>query len=75
MRKKKEQKLYLYPLLLELLKNDDIPNNLKNPLIEAYNNIAHKTRIKYSKDIYNQYVLDTIAQIYIDKEDDRSQRE
>ena len=75
MRQNKEQKLYLYPLLLELLKNDDIPNNLKNPLIEPYNNIANKTRIKYSKDIYNQYAIDPIAQIYINQEDDRSQRE
>ena len=48
---------------------------MKNPLIEAYNNIANKTQIKYPKDIYNQYVLEPIAQIYIDKEDDRSQRE
>ena len=62
-------------MLLELLKNDDIPNNLKNPLIEAYNNIANKTRIKYPKDIYNQYVLELIMEIYINKGDDRSQRE
>ena len=56
-------------------KNDDIPNNLKNPLIEAYNNIANKTQIKYPKDIYNQYVLDLIMEIYINKDGDRSQRE
>ena len=62
-------------MLLELLKNDDIPNNLKNPLIEAYNNIANKTQIKYPKDIYNQYVLEPIMEICINKGDNRSQRE
>ena len=38
----------------------------------AYDNIANKTKIKYSKDIYEQYVLDPIAQYYIDKDDDLS---
>ena len=30
---------------------------------------ANKTKIKYSKDIYDQYVLDLIAQYYINKDD------
>ena len=32
-------------------------------------------QIKYPKDIYNQYVLEPIMEIYINKGDDRSQRE
>ena len=65
----------LESVITAITKNDDIPNNLKDPLIEAYNNIANKTQIKYPKDIYNQYVLDPIMEIYINKDDDRSQRE
>ena len=58
-------------MLLGLVKKDgDIPNNLKEGLIFAYDNIANKTKIKYSKDIYDQYVLNPIAQHYIDKDDD-----
>ena len=58
-------------MLLDLLKKDgDIPINLKGGLIYAYDNIANKTKIKYSKDIYDQYVLNAIAQHYIDKDDD-----
>ena len=62
-------------IIRAIKENDDIPNNLKNPLIEAYDNIANKTLIKYPKHIYNQYVLDPIMEIYINKDDDRSQRE
>ena len=50
-------------------KDGDIPNNLKEGLIFAYDNIANKTIIKYSKDIYDQYILDPIGQYYIDKDD------
>ena len=50
-------------------KDGNIPNNLKEGLIYAYDNIANKTKIKYSKDIYYQYVLNPIAQYYIDKDD------
>ena len=65
----------LESVIRAIKKNDDIPNNLKNLLIEAYNNIANKTQIKYPKDIYNQYVLEPIMEIYINKGDNRSQRE
>ena len=50
-------------------KYGDIPINLKEDLIYAYDNIANKTKIKYTKDIYEKYVLDPIAQYYIDKDD------
>ena len=50
-------------------KDGDIPINLKEDLIYAYDNIANKTKIKYTKDIYEKYVLDPIAQYYIDKDD------
>ena len=53
-------------------KDGDIPYNLKEGFIYAYDNIANKTKIKYSKDIYEQYVLDPIAQYYIDKNDNLS---
>ena len=53
--------------IIRSIKNDgNIPNNLKESLIYAYDNIANKTKIKYSKDIYDQYVLNPIAQYYID---------
>ena len=73
--KEKTKIVTLATVIRAIKKNDDIPNNLKDPLIEAYNNIANKTQIKYSKEIYNQYFLDPIMEIYINKDDDRSQRE
>ena len=39
----------------------NIPDNLKEGLIYAYDNIANKTKIKYSKAIYDQFVLDPIS--------------
>ena len=38
-------------------------------LIYAYDNISNKAEIKYSKDIYDQYVLNPILRHYIDKDD------
>ena len=57
-------------VIRSIKKDGDVPNNLKEGLIYAYDNIANKTKIKYSKDIYDQYVLNPIAQHYIDKDDD-----
>ena len=59
-------------VIRSIKKDGDIPNNLKEGLIFAYDNIANKTKIKYSKDIYDQYILDPIAQYYIDKDDNLS---
>ena len=59
-------------VIRSIKKDGDIPNNLKESLIYAYDNIANKTKIKYSKDIYDQYVLNPITQYYIDKDDDLS---
>ena len=56
-------------VIRSIKKDGDIPNNIKEGLIFAYDNTANKTKIKYSKDIYDQYVLDAIAQYYIDKDD------
>ena len=70
--KTKTKIVSLDSVIKSIKKNGDILNNLKEGLIFAYDNIANKTKIKYSKDIYNQYVVDPITQYYIDKDDDLS---
>ena len=70
--KSKTKVISLDSVIRSIKKDGDIPNNLKESLIYAYDNIANKTKIKYSKDIYDQYVLNPIAQYYIDKDDDLS---
>ena len=64
----KTKTMSLDSVIRSIKKDGDIPNNLKEGLIFAYDNIANKTKIKYSKDIYDQYVLDPIAQYYINKD-------
>ena len=64
----KTKTISLDSVITSIKKDGHIPNNLKG-LIFAHDNIANKTKIKYSKDIYDQYVLDPIAQYYIDKDD------
>ena len=70
--KSKIKIISLDSVIRSIKKDGDIPNNLKERLIFAYDNIANMTKIKYSKDIYDQYVLNSIAQYYIDKDDDLS---
>ena len=65
----KTKSISLDSVIRSIKKDGDIPNNLKEGLIFAYDNIANKAIINYSKDIYDQYVLDPIAQYYIDKDD------
>ena len=67
--KAKTKTISLDNTIRSIKKDGDIPNNLKEGLIYTYDNIANKTKIRYSKDIYDQYVLDPIAQYYIDKDD------
>ena len=52
-------------IIRAIKKSDYIPNYLRNPLIEAYNNISNKTNIKYSKEDYQKYVSDPIMEFYI----------
>ena len=59
-------------VISSIKKDGDIPNNLKEGLIYAYDNIANKTKIKNSKDVYDQYVLNPITQHHIDKDDNLS---
>ena len=68
--KSKTKIISLDSVIRSIKKDGDIPNNLKESLIYADDNIANKNKIKYSKDIDDQYVLDPIAQHYIDKDDD-----
>ena len=68
--KKKTKIVSLNTVIKSIKENGDISNNLKEGIIYAYDNIANKTKIKYSKEIYNQHVLDPIVPIYIDKDDD-----
>ena len=70
--KSKTKIVSLDSVIRSIRKYGDIPNNLQGSLIFGYDNIAHKTKIKYSKDIYDQYVLNPIAQYYIDKDDNLS---
>ena len=70
--KSKTKVISLDSVIRSIKKDGDIPNKLKESLIYAYDNIANKTEIKYSKDIYDQYVLNPIAQYYIDEDDDLS---
>ena len=72
--KKKTKIVALSGIIRSIKENDDIPNNLREPLIEAYDNIANKTNIKYSKEDYEKYVFDAIMDIYNNKDDDRSQK-
>ena len=67
--KSKTKVISLDSFIRSIKKDGDIPNNLKESLIYAYDNIANKTKIKYSKDIYDKYILNPIAQYYIDKDD------
>ena len=59
--KSKTKVISLDSVIRSIKKDGNIPNNLKESLIYAYDNIANKTKIKYSKDIYDQYVLNPIA--------------
>ena len=70
--KSKTKIVSLDSVIRSIKKDGGIPNNLKESLIYAYDNMSNKTKIKYSKDIYDQYVLDPIAQHYIDKDDNLS---
>ena len=70
--KSKTKIVSLDSVIRAIKKDGDIPNNLKEGPIYAYDNIANKTKIKYSKDIYDQYVPNPIEQHYIDKDDDLS---
>ena len=67
--KEKTKIISLDTVIRSIKKNADIPINLKEDPIYAYDNIAYKTKIEYPKGVYDQYVLDPIAQIYIDKDD------
>ena len=64
----KTKTISLDSVVRSIKKDGDIPNNLKEGLIFAYDNIANKTKLKYSKDIYDQYVLNPISQYYINKD-------
>ena len=68
--KSKRKIISLDNVIRSIKKDGNIPNNLKKGLIYAYDNIVNITKIKYTKDIYDQYVLDPIVQHYIDKDDD-----
>ena len=70
--KSKAKIISLDSVIRSIKKDGNVPNNLKEGLIFAYDNIANKTGIKYSKDIYGQYVLEPIGQYYIDKDDNLS---
>ena len=67
--KSKIKIISLDSVIRSIKKDGDIPNNLKEGLIYAYDNIANKNKIKYSRGIYDQYVLDPIAQYYINNDD------
>ena len=51
--KSKTKIISLDSVIRSTKKDGNIPNNLKEGLIYAYDNIANKTKIKYSKDIYD----------------------
>ena len=68
--KSKRKIISLDSVIRSIRKDGNIPNNLKKGLIYAYDNIANITKIKYTKDIYDQYVLNPIVQHYIDKDYD-----
>ena len=67
--KSKTKIISLDSVIRSIKKDGDIPNNLEESLIYAYDNIANKTKIRYSKDIYDQYILNPILQYNIDKDD------
>ena len=73
--KEKTKIISLDTIIRSINKNADIPINLKEDLIYAYDNTAYRTKIKYPKEVYDQYVLDPIAQIYIDKDDKKDDKD
>ena len=73
--KEKTKIISLDTVIISIKKNADIPINLKEDLIYAYDNIAYKTKIKYPKEVYDQYVLDPITQTYIDKDDKKDDKD
>ena len=51
--KSKTKIISLDSVIRSIKKDGDIPNDLKESPIYAYDSIANKTKIKYSKDIYD----------------------
>ena len=64
-------------ILLKKIENDDkISNELKDNLIEAYNNIPNKTSIQFHNKYHREYVMEPVEKYYkekdIDADDEKS---
>ena len=54
--------------IIKKIENDDkISNELKDHLIDAYNNIPNKTSIQFHNKYYREYVMEPVEKYYIEK--------
>ena len=65
----KTKYVYLDTIVRKINSNNNIPDEMKYKFVHTYNNIANKTSIKYSREIYEEYVLKPIREYYVQDED------
>ena len=65
----KTKYVYLDKIVRKINSNNNIPDEMKIEFVHTYNNIANKTSIKYSREIYEEYVLKPIREYYVQDED------
>ena len=65
----KTKYVYLDKIVRKINSNNNIPDEMKIEFVHTYNNIVNKTSIKYSREIYEEYVLKPIREYYVQDED------
>ena len=65
--------VYLDTIVRKINSNNNIPDEMKYKFVHTYNNIVNKTSIKYSRQDYEKFVIDSIKEYY-DK-DTRDERD
>ena len=57
--------------IIRKIENDNrISDELKNDFIDAYNNIANKTKIQFHNKYYREYVMEPLEKYYKEKDDE-----
>ena len=65
----KTKYVHLDTIVKKINSNNNIPDEMKYKFVHTYNNIVNKTSIKYSREIYEEYVLKPIREYYVQDED------
>ena len=65
----KTKYVYLDTVVRKINSNNNIPDEMKYKFVHTYNNIVNKTSIKYSREIYEEYVLKPIREYNVQDED------